>query len=54
MGKKTIANDLDNARIHFDHIRLPKSAMLSRFAKIDDEGVYHELVKGCKPFEMVG
>lgn len=38
MGRKTIGNDLDNASIYFDHVELPKSALLNRFCKIDENG----------------
>ena len=37
MGGKTVANDLDNARVWFDHVRLPKSALLNRFADVIDD-----------------
>jgi len=37
MGTKTIANDLDNARVWFDHVRLPKSSLLRKFADIQDD-----------------
>lgn len=40
MGGKTIANDLDNARVRFDHVRLPKSALLNRFAEVRDDAYY--------------
>lgn len=36
MGIKTVANDLDNARVWFNNIRLPKSALLNRFCDIKD------------------
>ena len=36
MGFKTVANDLDNARVWFDKVSLPKSALLNRFADIKD------------------
>ncbi|KNC71383.1 hypothetical protein SARC_16078, partial [Sphaeroforma arctica JP610] len=36
MGIKTIANDLDNARVWFDKVRLPKDALLNRFCDIKD------------------
>ena len=36
MGKKTVGNDLDNAWIGFNQIKLPKDAMLSRYADIID------------------
>lgn len=35
MGTKTIANDLDNARVWFDSVRLPKASLLRKFADID-------------------
>ena len=37
MGTKTVANDLDNARVWFDQVRLPKGALLNRFADIADD-----------------
>jgi acyl-CoA oxidase len=40
MGTKTIANDLDNARVWFDQVRLPKSSLLNKFCDVvDDEYV---------------
>ena len=36
MGHKTVANDLDNARVWFDQVRLPKNALLNKFADIRD------------------
>ena len=40
MGIKTVANDLDNARVTFDRVRLPRSALLNKFADISPEGAY--------------
>ena len=34
MGTKTIANDLDNARVWFDKVRLPKNSLLNKFADV--------------------
>jgi hypothetical protein len=31
MGKKTVGNDLDNAWIAFENVKLPKSALLNRY-----------------------
>ena len=31
MGRKTVANDLDNAWIRFTNVMLPKTALLSRY-----------------------
>lgn len=36
MGIKTVANDLDNARVWFDNLRMPKSALLNKFCDIVD------------------
>jgi acyl-CoA oxidase len=54
MGRKTVGNDLDNARIHFNSVRLPKSAMLNRYADIDDNGDYVQKIKGMRTMEMIG
>ena len=40
MGRKTVANDLDNAWIAFDDVRVPEAALLDRYAGIDAEGRY--------------
>lgn len=49
MGGKTVANDLDNARIRFDHCVVPQEALLSRFASVSAKGAY----KLCQPgFKM--
>lgn len=37
MGRKTVANDLDNARVSFSGVWADKSALLSRFAEIRDD-----------------
>eukprot|EP00122_Pirum_gemmata_P008693 Pgem_evm1s8019 len=36
MGIKTVANDLDNARVSFNKVKMPKSALLTRFCKIEN------------------
>lgn len=54
MGIKTVANDLDNARVWFDHVQLPRDALLNKFCEIDDEGAYQ--VVGDEPMriEVIG
>lgn len=37
MGTKTVANDLDNARVWFDHVQLPKNSLLNKFCDIKDD-----------------
>ena len=40
MGTKTVANDLDNARVWFDNVGLPEGALLNKFCDVvDDEYV---------------
>eukprot|EP00746_Dinoflagellata_sp_MGD_P167175 gnl/MRDRNA2_/MRDRNA2_97596_c0_seq1.p1 gnl/MRDRNA2_/MRDRNA2_97596_c0~~gnl/MRDRNA2_/MRDRNA2_97596_c0_seq1.p1 ORF type:complete len:480 (-),score=107.86 gnl/MRDRNA2_/MRDRNA2_97596_c0_seq1:287-1726(-) len=54
MGRKTVANDLDNAWIAFDGARVPASALLDRYAGINDKGVYSQQKKGMHTMEQVG
>jgi len=53
MGRKTMGNDLDNAAIAFHSVSLPKSALLNRFADIEN-GEYVQKVKGMPVFHMIG
>ncbi len=39
-GHKMGLNGVDNGRLWFDHVRVPESALLARFAKIDEAGAY--------------
>lgn len=39
-GKKLGLNGVDNGRIWFDHVRVPKDNLLDRFAQISPEGNY--------------
>ena len=45
---------MDNAEIAFDNVVVPKSALLSRFADIDDDGFYLQKVQGLPVFHMIG
>jgi len=54
MGLKTTGNDLDNAWISFDEVRLPRSALLDAHAAVDASGAYVQRTKGIAPFEMIG
>ena len=53
MGKKTTGNDLDNAWVAFDNVRIPKSAILSKYADIEDNE-YILKTPGVRPFDMIG
>jgi len=53
MGGKTVANDLDNARVWFDNVRMPKDALLSKFAEIRDDK-YHQVREERMRIEVIG
>lgn len=57
MGQKTVGNDLDNAWIRFENVRLPKTALLNRYGDIEEDGgqaKYVQRVKGMPVFHMIG
>ena len=54
MGVKTTGNDLDNAWIAFDSVRVPRTALLSAHAQVDSAGGYALTTAGIAPFEMIG
>ncbi|WP_225994102.1 acyl-CoA dehydrogenase family protein [Actinomadura rudentiformis] len=39
-GPKGGLNGVDNGRLYFDHVRVPREALLNRFGDVDAEGVY--------------
>jgi acyl-CoA oxidase len=39
-GPKQGLNGVDNGQIWFDHVRVPRHALLDRFASVDDQGNY--------------
>jgi len=53
MGPKTVGNDLDNAWISFDGVRLPKSSLLNKYCDIVDNK-YVALVQDRPVFHMIG
>ena len=53
MGVKTTGNDLDNAWIGFDGVRVPRSALLDAHCSVSAEGTYARTTK-LAPFEMIG
>jgi len=54
MGTKTIANDLDNARIRFTDVFAPREALLSRFVDITPGGEYVQLGDEPMRIEVIG
>ncbi|MFG2003702.1 acyl-CoA dehydrogenase [Spirillospora sp. NPDC048911] len=39
-GRKGGLNGVDNGRLYFDHVRVPREALLNRFGDVDADGVY--------------
>ena len=54
MGIKTTGNDLDNAWIAFDDVRVPRSALLDAHCDVSADGTYARTTEGILPFEMIG
>jgi len=55
-GAKEGLNGVDNGRIRFDEVRIPRDALLDRFAQVTPEGRYHSPVPspGRRFFTMLG
>jgi acyl-CoA oxidase len=44
IGHKAGLNGVDNGRIWFDHVRIPREAMLDRFATVNPDGSYESSI----------
>jgi acyl-CoA oxidase len=55
-GLKAGLNGVDNGRLSFDHVRIPRDALLNRFADVDDKGVYWSPIENVNRrfFTMLG
>ncbi|MGH3098013.1 MAG: acyl-CoA dehydrogenase [Streptosporangiales bacterium] len=55
-GHKEGLNGVDNGRIHFDHVRVPREALLNRYADVAADGTYQSPIKGSSKrfFTMLG
>jgi acyl-CoA oxidase len=55
-GPKLGLNGVDNGRILFDKVRVPRTNLLGRFGDIDDAGRYHSTIEsaGRRFFTMLG
>jgi acyl-CoA oxidase len=55
-GYKMGLNGVDNGRIWFDHVRVPRTALLNRFADVDNTGKYQSQIKSvaARFFTMIG
>lgn len=43
-GPKMGLNGVDNGQIWFDHVRIPRDALLDRYAQVDEAGQYHSAI----------
>jgi acyl-CoA oxidase len=55
-GRKGGLNGVDNGRLTFDHVRVPRVALLNRFGDVDENGDYHSDIEsdGRRFFTMIG
>ena len=55
-GRKGGLNGVDNGRLSFDHVRVPRADLLDRYGAIDDEGRYSSPIENPKKrfFTMLG
>ncbi len=44
-GHKAGLNGVDNGRLAFDHVRIPKRNLLDRYASVDDDGTYRSPIE---------
>ncbi len=55
-GQKLGLNGVDNGRIWFDHVRVPRTAMLNQFAEVTPDGTYRSSIENPNRlfFTMLG
>ncbi len=55
-GYKMGLNGVDNGRIWFDHVRIPRENLLNRFAEVSEDGIYTSPIAGenRRFFTMLG
>jgi acyl-CoA oxidase len=55
-GLKAGLNGVDNGRISFDSVRVPREALLDRYASVDEDGTYRSPIEnpGRRFFTMLG
>lgn len=56
VGEKMGLNGVDNGRLSFDHVRVPRHALLDRFAQVTPTGVYQSTIENESKrfFTMLG
>ncbi|MFA9430895.1 acyl-CoA dehydrogenase [Egicoccus sp. AB-alg2] len=55
-GHKGGLNGVDNGRLAFDHVRVPRENLLDRFGRVDEDGGYHSPIQNPtrRFFTMLG
>lgn len=55
-GIKGGLNGIDNGRLHFDHVRVPRTNLLNRYGNVDENGEYTSSIAspGRRFFTMIG
>jgi acyl-CoA oxidase len=55
-GLKGGLNGIDNGRLHFDHVRIPRTNLLNRYGNVAEDGTYTSDIKspGRRFFTMLG
>ncbi len=55
-GPKGGLNGVDNGRLHFDHVRIPRENLLNRYADVAEDGTYTSPISspGRRFFTMLG
>jgi acyl-CoA oxidase len=55
-GEKAGLNGVDNGRLSFDNVRIPRDALLNRYGNVDEDGVYTSPIENRTKrfFTMVG
>ncbi|MEV0082514.1 acyl-CoA dehydrogenase [Saccharopolyspora sp. NPDC050642] len=55
-GRKAGLNGVDNGRLYFDQVRVPREALLNRYGDVEPDGTYRSPIssKGKRFFTMLG
>ena len=48
MGYKMGLNGVDNAKLSFDHVRVPRENLLNRYSDVDEKGNFRSQIKGAR------
>lgn len=46
MGYKMQLNGVDNAKLVFDNVRVPRENLLNKFSDVDESGTFSSPIKG--------